>query len=171
MTQVIDFLRVSRINSSGSAISSMPRHITYTSPLLNPVVRGHGNKWHWKLCSGGPHLCCWKSSWSIILLWWKRKWQEGERCWHIQGIHPRRSNYIPYVQSLFLIQKEGGTEFSCSTDLFLVRCHPHRCSPVWFSLWQTGYTSLALSIQPEGECPVMHVTLPRLPLRQRRMGR
>lgn len=32
----------------------MPRHIMCTSSLFNPVVRGHGNKWHWKLRSGEP---------------------------------------------------------------------------------------------------------------------
>lgn len=39
--------------------------------------------------------------------------------------HLRKENYNPYRQGLFLMQKEVGTEFSCSTDLFLVWCHPH----------------------------------------------
>lgn len=71
---------------------------------------------------------------------------------------------------LCVLQNEGGTKFCCSTDLFLVWCHPHWRSPVWFSLWQTGHASLTLSIQPEGECSVLHVTLPRLLLRHRHSG-
>lgn len=165
-TQLIDCSVSQPTYQQWQRISSMARHITNSGSLFNPVVWRHGSEWHWKLCSGGSHLCCWKPPWSIILSWWKRKWQQGERCWHKQGIHLTRLIII-----LYFVQKEGGCEFSCSTDLFLVWCHPHWCSPVWFSLWQTGYTSLALSIQPGGECSVMHVALPRLPLRQRHTGR
>lgn len=47
---------------------------------------------------------------------------------------------------------KGKEPLACSNDPFLVWCHPHRCATVWFTLLQTGRMSLALSIQPEGEC-------------------
>lgn len=70
-----------------------------------------------------------------------------------------------------LKQKEGGAECSYSTDLFLVGCHPHWCSRLARSVAdRVKPTGRPLPIQPEGECLAMHVTLPRLPLRQRRTG-
>lgn len=32
---------------------------------------------------------------------------------------------IKIIIHFFLMQREGGAQFNCSTDLFLVRCHSH----------------------------------------------
>ncbi len=153
------------LNNSGSVISFVPRHIT--GSLFNPVVQGHGNMWHWTLCSGGPPSLLLK----VIVVNYSVAAEKKNDSEEKGADTYKASTSGDKIIIPFFMQIEGGTEFSCSTDLFLVWCHPHRCSPVWFSLWQTGYTSLALPIQPEGKCSVMHVTLPPLLLRQRHVGR
>lgn len=83
--------------------------------------------------------------WSIILLRWKR-WKGASTRGH------------DVFHEIFCWCRCKET-VSCSTDLFLVRCHSHRCPPVWCSLGQLA-TALLFFAKRRTLSKACHITSP-----------